>query len=297
MTTELLSVRALVLEGTQCLAQTSESPRLDAEILLAFVRGCDRLKLLVDTHEFVSAQQAHTFRQMLTRRSRHEPVAYIVGKKEFFGREFLVTPAVLIPRPDTELLVEETLRRTAQLTKVRVLDLGTGSGCIIISLVAEMKKRGQKVQAVAVDLSGPALAVAAENAKHLGVAQDITFLSSNWTAAVQSTFDVVVSNPPYIEIEAANISPELQHEPQSALYSGSIGLDDIRQLILEVPRVLEPRGLFLCETGAGQHAALAKIYEQTRQNTAQAGAWASSEWLCDLAGNERLMVLRRGERA
>lgn len=283
---EEVTVRLALQRATDTLADTSPSPRLDAELLLGSLLGLSRLSLITQSERQLTEADQQIFAGLVNRRMRHEPVAYLTGSKEFYGRNFRVTPAVLIPRPDTELLVEEALKHTANLPKVRLLDLGTGSGCIALSLIAEMKLRNQDVQAIVTDISEEALDVARQNAAALNLAADVCFQRTSWLTGVEGVFDIVVSNPPYIEIAASDFSPELAYEPQGALFSGAQGLDAISNLIANVPAVLRSGGKFFCETGSGQHG-------QLRAMLAGSADWIDSAWHSDLGQNERLMVLTK----
>ncbi len=280
------SVHLVLQRATAAIAESSPSARLDAELLLGAVLGLSRLSLITQSERQLTELEQQIFTGLVNRRRRHEPVAYLTGRKEFYGRNFLVTPAVLIPRPDTEVLIEEALKRTANLQQVSLLDLGTGSGCIALTLAAEMKLRNQDVQALATDISEEALVVARQNAAELKLDTQVSLQQTSWLTGIEGIFDIVVSNPPYIEIGAADISPELAYEPHGALFSGAQGLDAILNLVESVPAVLTSGGLFLCETGSTQH-------KQLQTQLAGNQAWAASAWYSDLGQNERLMVLTK----
>jgi release factor glutamine methyltransferase len=227
------------------------TPRLDAELLISHVLGVDRVRLYMDLDRPLSAQELAAARALVVRRRQREPVAYLIGYREFYLRELKVTPAVLIPRPDTETLIERACALLPADQPRRVLDLCTGSGAIAVTLAAERPL----VSVVATDLSEPALAIAAENAQKHGVAARVELRQGDLFAALAEAerFDLVVANPPYIrEDELPQLAAELQHEPRLALTSGVAGLDVLTRLCAEVDRYLNPNGVSLFEVGAGQ---------------------------------------------
>lgn len=225
----------------------SDSPRLDAELLLAHARGCPRIQLYVQFNEIVPDAQRTVMRDLVKRRAAAEPVAYLIGRREFFGVEFKVTRDVLVPRPDTETLVLELVTEARKLPHPAILDLGTGSGCIAISVAVSVPA----ARITATDLSNEALAVARENAQRHKVADRISLLSGDLFAPVPSgtQFDFVASNPPYVpDGEIPELPPEVRlHEPHGALQGGPDGLDVIRQLLVEAPAYLKPGGRLLIE--------------------------------------------------
>lgn len=284
------TIVSLLREGAETLAEISPTPRLDAEVLLGHLLGLSRLHLIVEGSTPVAAECEATFRALLARRGRHEPVAYLTGTKEFWGLDFAVTPAVLIPRPDTEVLVEESIRLLSKSPRVasleepfRVLDLGTGSGCIAIAISHEARQRGIPVSVIATDKSERALAVACHNAEHLGV--PVQFIRAEWvepfsTAAV---FDLIISNPPYIDPTDTNRSPETDHEPSSALFASDSGLSDIRHLLATCPSLLRTGGGILLEVGVHQ----AQVVVRDHLPTGFVGHTVQ-----DLSGIERVVVVR-----
>lgn len=225
----------------------------DLRLLLAFALGIpsDRLTLVLD--DPLSATAAARFEAAVLARVSRQPVSQIVGGRQFWGRWFRVTPDVLDPRPETETLIAAALDGAFR----RVLDLGTGSGAILVTLLAE---RGEAT-GTGVDLSETALAVAAGNALSHSVAKRAVFVQSDWLRAVSGTFDLVVSNPPYIaETEMTGLSPEvLQWEPRLALTPGGDGLEAYRRILRDVALVLAPSGRVLLEIGAGQGSAVAAL--------------------------------------
>lgn len=237
----------------------SESPRLDAEILLAHARGCPRIQLYTNFDEPLTDAQRATMRDLVKRRAAAEPVAYLVGHREFFGLDFLVTKDVLIPRPDTETLIVEAIELLKPQTAPRVLDVGTGSGCIAVSLAMNCPK----AEVTAIDLSEPALAIARQNAEKHAVSSRIRFLHGDLLAPLSADeqFDLIASNPPYIpsaEIETLDADVRL-HEPRSALDGGQNGLDVICRLVTAARQHLVPQGKLLIEISGEQADAVTQL--------------------------------------
>lgn len=239
--------------GRDVLRDCSGTPDLDAQLLLCHVLGLTKLQIIIDAKKEVDANTIEGFKALLQRRKNNEPVAYITGKKEFWGIEFEVSPTVLIPRPDTELLVDMALTFSAEFPNpILICDLGTGSGCIPIALAFELKRRERNFFALACDKSFEAIKLAKRNAAKQGYSTEIQFVCSDWSSAIKHDFDLVLSNPPYLMENDPEISPELKFEPQSALYSGQDGLDDYRKIFTSLPELLSPKGVFLGEIGYGQ---------------------------------------------
>ena len=233
--------------------------RSEARVLLREVLQHDDAYLLAHGDDALTAAQAQQYDVLVARRSAGEPVAYITGRREFYGRDFAVTPAVLIPRHETELLVELALERLSAATTCRVLDLGAGSGCIGITIAAERPR----VRVTLVDASIAALEVACVNAARWALT-NTTMLHSDWYAAVAGErFDLIVANPPYVADDDAHLQQgDLRFEPQSALVGGTDGLDDIRRIIAGAPAQLTPGGWLLFEHGHDQAAACAQLLAQ-----------------------------------
>jgi release factor glutamine methyltransferase len=229
-----------------------ESGRLEAEVLLAHVLNCPRIELIARSLEVPPDADRARFRELIRRRVEGWPVAYLVGQKEFYLLKFEVSPAVLVPRPETETLVMEALRLLKPLREPTVLDLGTGSGCIAVSIAHQKKD----ARVAATDISPDALDVAKRNAEKHGVAGRVTFLQGDLLAAVPagSAFDLVVSNPPYVTpAELAALAPDVrEHEPRLALDGGPDGLAFYRRIAAGVGPVLKPGGSLLIEIGATQ---------------------------------------------
>lgn len=255
------TVGALLAEGARTLELTSSTPRLDAELLLAFATGLSRISFVADPDRVLVAATCERYQGLIERRRLHEPIAYIVGTKEFFGLDFEVSPAVLVPRPETEHLVEVALASVPTEGEICFLDLGTGSGCIAIAFAAELRRRGRAVRGLAVDTSDAALAVARRNVERHGLQDAIELRLSDWFSAVgpAERFHLIVSNPPYIAPGDTQISPELRFEPEGALYAEEHGLAALRRILTEGPRWLLPGGSLVCECGSTQREALKKI--------------------------------------
>jgi release factor glutamine methyltransferase len=229
-----------------------DTPRLDAECLLAFALGCDRLRLYVDYDRPVDEGERARFRELVRERAQSRvPVALLVGTREFWSLPFVVTRDVLVPRPDTETLVAAALDaapdREAELA---VLDLGTGSGAVALAIAHERPK----ARVTATDVSPAALAVAAENATRLGLADRVELLEGALFEPVAGRrFDLVVSNPPYVaERDAATLAPELTHEPRGALFAGPDGTDVLRAIAAQVAEGLAPNGRAFVELDPAQ---------------------------------------------
>jgi release factor glutamine methyltransferase len=261
------SIRRALLWGAQLLSDAGiENHRLDAEVLLRHVLKMEKEELYVNGDAPISAGQEAKFRELLLRRSRREPAAYITGHKEFWSLGFLVSPAVLIPRPETELLVEVALhyvRQFASGSPVKVFDIGTGSGIISVCLA----KDHTALQIVAVDISPVALDIARLNAQRHGVADRIRFLPGDLFAPVKplpETFDLIVSNPPYIRTgELLMLAPEIREwEPTLALDGGADGIDTYRRIIEEGHKYLAPGGSMVLEIGADMAPAVADLFSR-----------------------------------
>ena len=230
--------------------------RADARVLLRHALQRDAAWLIAHADDAVAAGDAEEFRALIARRAAGAPVAYITGVREFYGRSFAVTPAVLIPRPESELLVELALARLPAGKASRVLDLGAGSGCVGVTIAAERPQ----AQVVLVDVSNSALDVARANAAQWAPA-NATLLHSDWYAALGDTrFDVIVSNPPYVSASDVHLQQgDLRFEPRTALAAGADGLRDLRQIIAQAPGHLGPGGWLLLEHGHDQAAACAQL--------------------------------------
>jgi release factor glutamine methyltransferase len=262
------------------LSDVSDSSRLDAEILLARVIDMPRSYLFAHPEDELDANSLERFSVLLERRADGEPMAYIMGTKEFWSHELIVNAATLVPRPETELLVDLALREIPRKAEWQILDMGTGSGAIAIALASER----MLCQFTATDISAAALAVAEENARHLCLG-NLAFAQGSWTEPVQERrFNVIVSNPPYVRASDAALR-QLRHEPLSALVAGPDGLDAIRILARDCAAVLEDDGVLLLEHGAEQQADVAAIL--------RAAGWTDLRGHNDYAGLPRVTVARR----
>ena len=262
-----------------------DSPRLDAEVLLSHVLGKERIYLYVHFDEPLEAPELAAYREYIKQRVARQPVAYIIGRREFMGLSFRVTPAVLVPQPDTEILVQAALDRLAAKPAARIADIGTGSGAIVLSLLYYRKE----LQASAVDISADALAVAAENAASLGVAERVMFCEGDLLAPLAGQqFAAIVSNPPYIPTaDIAGLAPEVRTaEPMGALDGGADGLVFYRRLVADAPALLVSDGFLAMEVGIHEAAPVAALAQAS-------GAFARTEVLKDLAGIERVVVCWR----
>lgn len=251
--------------------------RLEAQILLCHVMQQPRSYLAAHDRDPILPEQAAAFATLLQRRLHGEPIAYILGEREFYSLDFKVTPAVLIPRPETELLVELALERLPANRSVRVLDLGTGSGAVAVTLALHRPQ----AEVVAVDQSAASLEVARENVQQLGTG-NLHLIQSDWYSALdEEKFDLIVSNPPYIAAADPHLTQgDVRFEPPAALASGADGLDDIRAIIRDAISHLKPGGWLLFEHGYDQAAACRELLTQAGFEQVASAA--------DLAGIKRV---------
>ncbi|MCA8878477.1 MAG: peptide chain release factor N(5)-glutamine methyltransferase [Rhodobacteraceae bacterium] len=251
-------------------------PARDGRRLMAHVLGIPATRLTLALAEPVTTEAAAAFQQAIAERARCRPVAQIVGWRRFWGREFIVSGDVLDPRPETETLIAAALTQPAG----RVLDLGTGTGCILLSLLAEWPE----ATGLGTDISAAALEVARRNAEVLALGDRAKFAESDWAAAVQGRFDLIVSNPPYIsEAEMARLDPDVREwEPECALTPGGDGLDAYRTFLPQLAGLLQPDGRVLVEIGAAQGAAVAALGRRA--------GFEQVEILGDLDGRDRVVV-------
>ena len=252
-----------VLNWTQeyFVKQHIDSPRVDAEILLSSVLQCNRVKLYVEQDKPLSQQELNTMHELVERRGRHEPIAYILGCKGFMQDDFVVSPAVLVPRPETELLVEKAAA-IFQNERIEFLDIGTGSGAIVISLL----KLLPNAYATAADISSDALAVAMTNAQNLGVADRVKFVKTDVYQGLDSQkFDLIISNPPYIPNgDIDSLDEDVKKEPRLALAGGVDGLDFYRRIITGADKYLTSDGVLAMELGIHQSQAVATLCREAR---------------------------------
>lgn len=304
MSEETWTVLKLIQWTTEYLkGKGIDNPRLDSEVLLAHLLNLNRVGLYLNFDRPLSKEELSSFREILKRRGSREPLQYITGHQEFWSLDFKVTPDVLIPRPETEILVEEALKAVRRETlDVRrqnqlpftILDLCTGSGCIAISLAHELKDS----VVYAADASEAALKVARENAETNGVQDRVTFLKGDLYGALENLppatdrrpliFDLIVSNPPYINnIDIPHIQPEVRdYEPRMAVDGGPEGLGFYKRIVADAPDHLSTHGYLMVEVGEGQADAVSKMMTDT-------GILEDISTVKDLAGIERVVKARK----
>jgi release factor glutamine methyltransferase len=289
------TIREAVEEAAKRLGAAGvEEPRTDARLLLAHLRSVDRATLLADAREPLGHDELASFRQLVDRRVAREPVAQIIGRKEFWSLDFQITADVLCPRPDSECVVEAALKEVRWLAsrlggnrqrgwEGRILDLGTGSGCLLLALLSELPA----ASGIGVDISMQALSVARSNGERLGLETQASWLCGDWGASIEGRFDLIVSNPPYVTLDAAaELAPEVREfEPGTALFAGKDGLDAYRALRHDLNRLLAPEGAVLLELGEGQAAEVEALF--------LASGFRSVRRQQDLAGIDRCLILKR----
>lgn len=258
--------------------QGGDSPRRDAEILLGHVTGKARTTILAFDETELTAPQAETLAQLLARRVNGEPVAHLVGTREFWSLPLFVSPATLIPRPDTECLVEQALARLPS-TPCRILDLGTGTGAVALALASERPD----CTLTAVDYVADAVALAQRNADNLGI-NNVTILQSDWFSALgEQRFAMIVSNPPYIDEQDEHLAQgDVRFEPKTALVAGDNGLADLAHIIIQGRAWLEPGGYMLLEHGWKQGAAVRELFTSA--------GYLQAETCRDYGDNDRLTL-------
>lgn len=260
MSEERWTVRRAVLWTTDYLAgKGADAPRTDAELMLADALGVDRVRLVIDFDKPLGKDELALFRTKIARRAAGEPLAYVLGRREFYGRRFQVDPRVLVPRPETEELVELALAALPKDRPGTLLDLCAGSGCVGLSIAAERPL----VQVTLVELEPGALEVTKANAAALGLSTVEALQGDLFAPLGDRRFDVIVSNPPYVKRgELPSLQREVQKEPKLALDGGEDGLDVLRRLVAKVPSHLSEGGLFACEIGEEQGPAVRALCEQ-----------------------------------
>jgi len=280
-----VSIATVLLEASQVLRKAGvPEARREAGSLLSHVIQRDRTFLISHAEDLLNERDFESFREVVKRRASGEPLQYISGRQDFYGREFLVSPAVLIPRPETELLVESAL--SVMNDDSRLCDVGTGSGCIAITLLCERPN----ARATALDISEPALKIARQNAEGLGVSDRLEFVRSDCFESLtedDEAFDMIVSNPPYVSADVIpGLQPEVKdHEPMVALSPGTDGLSIIRRLLAEAPRFLRKDGFMLLEIGYDQGEAIRELVDvQT---------WELIDIKPDLQGIPRIVLFQK----
>lgn len=261
-----------------------DTARLDTELLLAHALCIKRLDLYLDMDRPLIDDELGSYRRLLQRRAQKEPIAYILGEKEFYSRPFIVNEQVLIPRPDSEILVEETIKRAP--AHGRILELGVGSGAVIISVLAER----EDLVGVGSDISAGAAGVARENAARHRVSHRVHFFVGRGFCPIRTQFPLIIMNPPYIACaEEQDLTQDvLLYEPHCALFGGNDGLDIIKEILLNVREHLSPRGVFIMETGYQQKDAVEELVRS-------AGGIRTLAWIKDLSGIERVIIVERSD--
>lgn len=279
------TVGAFLCQAGQVLrAAAIESPRLEARLLLGHAMGATAEQLLRDPRAVVPEAAVARFGAALKARLEHVPMAHILGRQGFWTLDLAVSPATLIPRPDSEALVEAALETLPDAAAPwQVLDLGTGTGCLLLAVLSERPA----AFGIGVDRAPAAAALAARNARETGLADRAAFLAGDWDAALEARFDLVLSNPPYIESAViSGLMPEVaRHEPSLALDGGTDGLEAYRALVRALPRLLEPGGVAVLELGQGQRAAV--------ESLAREAGLVPVGCRKDLGGVERALILAK----
>lgn len=277
----MLTVLDIIKRSTEFFQKHGiENPRLNAELLVGHSLGLKRMQLYLQFERPLAEPELARIRPLVKRRSEREPLQYIIGSTEFSGLTLKVDRRALIPRPETELLVEMAVEKCAALAPAQVLDLGTGSGALALALA----KSFPAAQVMAVDVSADALALARENAAALGLEERVHFVRSDWFAAVpERKFELIVANPPYLsDAETRETASEVKDfEPWGALSAGPAGTEALLRIIAESPRWLAPGGRLLLETGIAQHAELLAA--------ARAAGFTQVESRRDLTGRDRFV--------
>jgi release factor glutamine methyltransferase len=276
-----VSLRELYLFGKDRMRQYGiENPELEVSLLLSKTLSINIPDIYAHPEKEVESEMLREFNELLERRIKREPIAYILGEKEFYSRSFIVTPDVLIPRPETEILVEEALGIVRSIPSPLVVDIGTGSGCIAVTIGCEC----ENTRIFATDISIEALIVARENAKRYRVDERISFIRADFLSCFkEESFDVVLSNPPYIaESNFPDLQPDVRDfEPKSALLGGEDGLDCTRKIIFQTKEVLKNGGWCIIEIGIGQSEKVAETFEDA--------GFQDISIVKDLAGIERVV--------
>ncbi len=258
-----------------------DNPVREVRLMLAAILDATHEQILFNPPQNLTLDQVKQLTEWVQRRSEGEPLAKIIGRKEFWGREFKVTKDTLDPRPDSETLIEAVLNLAPHASQ-RILDLGTGTGCLVLTLLAERPNW----TGTAVDFSAAALAVARENANHLNLLSQLTFVESDWFKAVDGVFDLIISNPPYIGRDEV-LSVETLYDPESALFSDEAGVADYRQILASAPKFLAPQGILVFEIGYRQAQVVTEIAEMY--------GFQLFSLHKDLAGHDRCLVFKRAD--
>lgn len=269
-------VRSGLANAARALSAVSDTARLDAELLMAHALGVSRETMLLGR---LDHKVPADFSALLARRLVHEPIAYITGKRDFWTISLAVSPAVLIPRPDSETLIEAAVSHFGARGPKRILDLGTGSGALLLAALSHWPD----ATGTGTDVSDAALAVARDNAERLGLAPRAQFRHGDWAQGLSERFDLILCNPPYVEA-GTQLAPEVVNfEPAGALFSGAAGLDDYQRLMPQIARLMTAAGVTALEIGADQADAVSRLAEQSGLDTA---------CFQDLGGRNRCLLLQ-----
>jgi release factor glutamine methyltransferase len=284
----MLTVLEVVRKSAEFLAGKGiESPRLNAELIVGHALGLARMQLYLQFERSLSEAEAGKIRSLVIRRGQREPLQHLIGSVEFFGLKLKVDRRALIPRPETEFLVEMIVGRRADSPPKSVLDLGTGTGAIALALAGKWPE----ATVTAIDSREEALELARENAVSTGLDSRVSFLKSDWfgSIAADARFELAIANPPYLsKAELASSAVEVRdHEPAGALVSGEDGIGDIRAILRAAPAHLAPGGLLALETGMDQHALIRRIAEEY--------GWSGTESIRDLSGRDRYVLAWAGQ--
>lgn len=271
-----MSVRAAIAEAAARLLTVSQTSRLDAELLMAHALGVTREEILLSR---LDADAPPAFGALVERRLAHEPIAYITGSRAFWTIDLEVGPGVLIPRPDSETLIEAAVAHFGKRGPRHILDLGTGPGTLLLAALAEWPQ----ARGIGVDASAVALGYARRNAARLAMAERADFRVGDWATGVNATFDLILANPPYIGRDEALPRDVLAHEPGEALFAGADGLDDYRRIIPQLPGLVAPGGMAAVEIGMTQADAVAAL---------ALSAGMQADLRHDLAGRPRAVVIQ-----
>ncbi len=276
------TIKSVLLNTQSKLADISDSPALDAELLLAFCIDKNRSYLFTWPDNIVDKKDLNYFNQLIEKRLTDYPVAYLLGTKAFWTLDLLVTPDVLIPRPETELLVEIALEKIKNIAKPKILDLGTGSGAIALALASERPD----ARIIACDYSEKALLVAKKNAIDNNLDHQVTFIQSDWFSNITDTdFDLIVSNPPYIDADDPHLLQTIRHEPQDALVADNNGMKDIQTLIKRAPKYMRKGSWVIIEHGYEQSEKT--LWLLKRQNL------GNSKTYSDINQNPRISIAEK----
>lgn len=271
-----MTLREAIAAAAARLSRTSDTPRLDAELLAAHALGASREALLLRSLDDVVPE---TFGALVERRAEGEPVAYIVGHRDFWTITLDVGPGVLIPRPDSETLIEAAVAHFGEAGPVRVLDLGTGSGALLLAALHQWPR----ASGLGVDLSAQAVAIARANARTLGFSHRAQIVQGTWDEGIAGCFDLILCNPPYIAADESLPADVGRYEPATALFAGQDGLDAYRVLAPRLRRLLSPMGLALFEIGASQGEAVSALFRAQGHET---------RLIVDLGGRDRCVAIQ-----